>query len=120
LAASNTSRESDRKAKSRKVTGVPQNNSSPFRPTRQPAQAIYDAFVAEASQRKHRTVDQWIIAERLAVWTAARDYAQQRGLAAPELDAVQKVERMAMGHIDYAKKWAYGVADLIADFNAKP
>lgn len=85
--------------------------SDPFRPSHQPAQGIYDALQVEVAQRKSRDLDVWIKEERLAVWRAARDYAQQHGLPVLSLDEIEKAERSAMGHTDYAAKWAYGVSD---------
>lgn len=86
---------------------------SVFRPTTEPARAIYDAFQAEASLRPGRTVEAWTTGEAEAVWRAARDYAQQRRLEAPTLEQVQRAEVLARGHTDYGAKWAYGVAALV-------
>lgn len=80
-----------------------------FRPSREPARTIYDAFQAEAKKRKGRSVNEWIEAERQAVWRAARDYAQQRGLRILSLEEVTMAENYAMGHVDYGAKWAYQV-----------
>lgn len=88
--------------------------SDPFRPIRQPAQAIYDALVAEQALRRGRQLDEWQRAEREAVWRAARDYAQQHGIVVPTIETVHKREVLALGHTDYAAKWAYAVADLLA------
>src|SRR4051812_10372220 len=55
------------------------------RPHHEPALTIYAAFQTEAAKRKGRTFEEWIASERLAVWTAARDYAQQHGLAVPTM-----------------------------------
>lgn len=85
--------------------------SDPFRPQHQPAQGIYDALQAEAAQRKSRELDVWIKEERQAVWRAARDYAQQHGLPILTLEEIENAERSAMGHTDYAAKWAYGVSE---------
>lgn len=85
--------------------------SDPFRPSHQPAQVIYDSLTAETTHRKSRGVDEWIKKEREAVWRAARDYAQQHGLAVLTMEDVKKAELSAMGHTDYAAKWAYGVTE---------
>jgi hypothetical protein len=84
-----------------------------FRPRHQPAQMLYDAFQAEAHLRETRPHEQWRDAEVVAVWRAARDYAQMYGLPVPTLAEVQAAERSAAGHTDYATKWAYGVARLL-------
>lgn len=85
----------------------------PFRPTRMPAQKLYDMFQAEASKRKGRGIDVWVAAELEAVWAVARDYAQQHGLPVPTMEQVQLKECLARGHVDYGSKWAYGVAELL-------
>lgn len=86
---------------------------SPFRPIRQPARAIFDALVAEQAHRKGRSFEEWQRAEREAVWRAARDFAQQNGICVPTIEQVHKREVLALGHTDYAAKWAYAVADLL-------
>jgi len=84
-----------------------------FRPHSDPARVLYDAFQAEAEKRADRDVDAWIAFEREAVWRVARDYAQQHGLPVPTLAEVKKAEELALGHVDYGSKWAYGVAELL-------
>jgi hypothetical protein len=88
-----------------------------FRPRTDPARLLYDVFQAEAALRTEKHVDQWIIAERMAMWTAARDYAQQHGLRVPTLVDVERAESCACGHVDYGSKWAYGIAEAM---RAKP
>ena len=84
-----------------------------FRPHTEPALSIYNALLAEAARRQGRPVAEWTRLERLAVWQAAHDYAEQHGLAVPTLDQVAAAERQAVGHVDYAAKWAYGVVELL-------
>ena len=91
-----------------------------FRPFQEPARTIYDAFQKEASNRKGRAVADWIRAERLAVWIAARDHAQQHGLRVPTLDDVIQAERQANGHVDYGAKWAYGVVRKMQEASDAP
>lgn len=78
----------------------------PFRPQPGPAQAIYDAFQAEAAKRKTRPGLSWIETERAAVHSAATQQAQQCGWPAPSLEDVTRFESCAMGHVDYGSKWA--------------
>ena len=82
---------------------------SHFRPRSDPAQAIYDALVAEMEFRQHN--DDWEEAERNAVHHAAMIYANKNGLRIPTREEIERAERQAMGHFDYAAKFAYGVAD---------
>lgn len=88
--------------------------SDTWRPTSEPARTIYDVIRSEASKRSGRTVEQWLEAELKAVWSAARDYAQQNGLRVPTLDEIEAAERSACGHTDYGAQWAYAVARRLA------
>jgi len=84
-----------------------------FRPTHEPARTLYDVFQAEALKRDKRSYDEWSMMERMAVWRAARDYAQQHGLRVITLAEVEKAEEYAIGHVDYGAKWAYRVAEAL-------
>lgn len=84
-----------------------------FRPHNEPARGLYDAFQAEAKNRKGRSVEVWTEAEAQAVWRTARDYAQQHGIEVPTMELIKRKERYARGSIDYGAKWAYGVAELL-------
>lgn len=77
------------------------------------AQAIYDAFRAEAKKRDGRPHSAWVEAERYAVWSAARDEAQKIGAQVPTMEQIVREDNFAMGHSDYGAKWARGVALLI-------
>ncbi len=81
-----------------------------IRPHTEPARTLYDALQKEALKRSGRSVAHWHHAERKAVWSAARDYAQRHGLRVPTLAEVGRAESLACGHVDYGAKWAYGVA----------
>lgn len=83
----------------------------PYRSRHDPARLIYDAILLEAEKRPATPVDVWIVRERENVWRVARDYAQQHGLTVLTMAEIEGVERSACGHVDYAEKWAYGVAD---------
>lgn len=89
------------------------SNVDVFRPRTGPAQAIYDAFRLEAQKRSGRAFEAWVAAERQAVWSAARDAAQQAGLPVPTMEEVERAEVMAQGHVDYGSKWAYGVVEAM-------
>lgn len=84
-----------------------------MRPLNEPARGIYDAFTAEAKNRAGRSTHDWIKAERLAVWSAARDYSQQHGLPVLSLAQIERKEQLAVGHSDYPATWAYGVQNLL-------
>ena len=84
-----------------------------FRPRMEPAATIYDAFRAAALKRKSDSNDEWQARERAAVLAAANNYASTNGLRAISMDAVGRAEIMAMGHVDFGAKWAYGVVDAL-------
>ena len=83
-----------------------------FQPTREPAKSFYDEIVKEAKKRPQRSGLEWINDELNHMWKVARDYAQQHGLQVPTLADIERAENLAMGHADYAAKWAYGIAEL--------
>ncbi|MCW0399330.1 hypothetical protein NB700_001886 [Xanthomonas sacchari] len=85
----------------------------PFRPRSEPATSIYDAFQAEAAKRKSRSVEEWIAAEREAVYRAATVAFKDAGLPAPTLEEVESAERYACGSIDYGSKWSYTLISLV-------
>jgi spore germination protein GerM len=82
-----------------------------FRPSREPAKTIYDAFQKEAENRTSREFEDWTEAETQAVHKAACKYAEEHGLPIPTIEDVRDAEISASGHIDYAAKWAYRVAE---------
>ncbi|ANJ76241.1 hypothetical protein PQH03_28230 [Ralstonia insidiosa] len=84
-----------------------------FRPLREPARSIYDALVREASKRSERTVEEWLAAEPVAVHREASFQADKLGLKRPSMQDVERAERLATGHTDYASKWAIGVAEAM-------
>ena len=78
-----------------------------------PERTLYDAFQAEAEKRGDRTVEEWLIAERQAVWSAARDYAQAHNLRVPTIAEVQTAESYARCYAYYGSKWALYVAECM-------
>ena len=84
-----------------------------FRPQHEPARLFYDAIVKMAEKRKDVDSDVWIPRERENLWSVARDYAQQHSLRIPTIAEVERAENQAIGHVDYAAKWAYGVCVLL-------
>lgn len=84
-----------------------------FQPRYEPARSVYDAFQKEAAQRKGRSIDEWVKAEREAVFREATHQAQKLGMRIPTMDEITAAERYARGSVDYGAKWAYGVADAM-------
>lgn len=84
-----------------------------FRPSNEPARSIYDALTKEAEKRKDKDCEEWIDTERKVVWAVVRDYAQQHNLKVPTIEDIERAENYALGHCDYAAKFAYKVTDLL-------
>lgn len=84
-----------------------------FEPRHEPAKSIYSAFQAEAAKRKGHPVEEWVKAEREAVFRECAHQAQTRGLHAPSMDEVTAAERYAMGSADYGAKWAYQLVKVM-------
>lgn len=81
-----------------------------FQPREEPARSIYNAFQEEAAKRSGRALEEWLEAERNAVFNEAVRQAQKLvGLSPPTMEDVINAERYASGSVDYGSKWAYGV-----------
>ncbi|WP_410199279.1 hypothetical protein [Burkholderia cenocepacia] len=80
-----------------------------FEPKREPARSIYNAFQAEATKRKGRSIDEWITAEREAVFREAVSQAQKLNLRPLSMSEIERAERSAVGSIDYGAQWAYAI-----------
>lgn len=84
-----------------------------FEPRYEPARSIYMAFQKEAEKRKGRSVDEWLAAERDAVYRESVHQAQKLGLRAPTMEQVISAERYATGSIDYGAKWSYCIVNVM-------
>ena len=84
-----------------------------FRPTREPARTIYDAFQEAALKRDKSKWSEWIQKEREAVYEAAVNYARNHDLTVPTMNRVEFEEDRAMGHTDYGAQWAYGISEYM-------
>jgi len=84
----------------------------PFKPKREPAKSIFEAFQRESAKRDTNKSD-WIQNERKAVFDAATKYATERGIKLPTMAMVEEAEQYACGHTDYGAKWAYKLAGLM-------
>ena len=62
----------------------------------------------------------WIEDERLAITNAANDWATAHGLPTVTVNDVERIEHMAMGHVDYATKLALYVAELVYGMKPRP
>lgn len=78
---------------------------------------ILNALEDEMAKRKFRQYADWVDRERQAVILAANEwavsYASPHTLHTVTEAEVEAVEDMAVGHVDYAKKWTLYVAEMI-------
>lgn len=95
-------------------TDQPAYRHDPWEPRCEPARTLYLAFREEATRRKGRAIEEWISAERDAVWKAACAFARANGLDEPSIELVARAERYAMGSTDYGATWAYTLERLMA------
>lgn len=85
-----------------------------FRPHREPARTVYDAFQNEAKKRPLQTSDGWIEAERQVVYQTMCSEAPKFGLPIPTMEEVRQAETYATGHIDYGSKWVYRLLEIMS------
>lgn len=57
----------------------------------------------------------WIANERLALTVAANEWAQSHGRRCLTVQDVERIEGLAVGHVDYASKLALYVMEAICD-----
>lgn len=57
----------------------------------------------------------WAVHERQVMTDRVNLLRSRAGLAPVPMTAIAIKENLAMGHIDYTKKWALGCADLVID-----
>jgi hypothetical protein len=75
---------------------------------------VLDALCKKMMERTNQPVDVWTAGERMAVAVAANTWAESHGMARRVTVAdVERVEQMAVGHIDYGPKLALYVAELL-------
>jgi hypothetical protein len=84
-----------------------------FEPIHEPAKSIYHVLIKEAENRNSKPVEKWIEDERMAVFNSANNLSHAMNLNAPTLEQVIIAEIRACGHVDYAAKFAYGVAEFM-------
>lgn len=72
---------------------------------------VREALVLEALNR--RTDDAWVERERLVMAFAANTYADAYGLSHVTVDDIERIEVLAVGHVDYSDKIALYVAELV-------
>lgn len=78
-------------------------------------------LVALSDEMKHRNDDdRWVEREREAITTAANGWALNHGLQPITVADVEHIEGMAVGHVDYARKLALYISELLYGLNVQP
>lgn len=81
---------------------------------------VHDALGSEMANRHGRDVDVWIAAERQAVTDAANEWASVRGCGSEvTVEDVERVENLAVGHVDYGRKLALYVAEIVTGWRPR-
>lgn len=77
---------------------------------------ILDALIAEMAHRHDDPGLGWIDRERQAVADAATAWATAHGIdRTVTVDDVERIEGPAVGHIDYAQKLSWYVAEFVTN-----
>lgn len=71
-----------------------------------------------AAERYRSTDPHWEANERVTVAGAANDWALAHGLTTVTVDDVERIEHLAVGHVDYMPKLALYVAEMVYGFRA--
>ena len=72
----------------------------------------FEDVLREASGHRKKRED-WIEFERRAMWNAVNDQRRHRGKNPLPIEEVARVEGLAVGHSDYAHKFAIDCAELV-------
>jgi hypothetical protein len=67
----------------------------------------------EASKRTTKSTEAWILDERQTMLDAVNRERSRRGKTSLALTDVERVERQAVGHSDYAHKFALYCVELV-------
>lgn len=66
----------------------------------------------EVNDWGHRSETRWVWCERQAMHTEVNRARAELGLAPVPITAVERVERLACGHVDYFRKFTWYCAEL--------
>ena len=69
----------------------------------------------EAAKRRTKTTEEWIIAERQAMFDAVNSKRTARDKTPLLITDIERVERQAVGHSDYTHKFALYCAMLVEE-----
>lgn len=76
-------------------------------------EGFYDLLTKESEKRDQRGPTEWIEAERKAMWEAVNSQRESLGKEPLSLKDVERVEQRAVGHFDYAPKFALYCTELV-------
>lgn len=76
-------------------------------------EAIKTKLVAETELRSSRDTHAWILAERTCVLNEVNRQRYLLGYNRVTIDEIERVERMAVGHVDYIDKFCRYAVDLV-------
>jgi hypothetical protein len=74
---------------------------------------LEELLAREAKHRSNKTSEQWILDERQAMCDAVNRLRSLHGKPVVTLAEIERVERSAVGHSDYAHKFALYCAELV-------
>jgi len=76
-------------------------------------ESFYDLLTKESEKRDQRALDEWIEAERKAMFDKVNAEREGLGKTPVSLEDVERVEQRAVGHFDYAPKFALYCTELV-------
>jgi hypothetical protein len=76
---------------------------------------LEEALVEEAKLRGKRQCEEWIAAERQVMLDIVNEERGSRNKDPLASADVERVEQLAVGHVDYAHKFALYCAELVED-----
>ncbi len=80
---------------------------------------LLDVLAKESAKRSSYADDGWIYAERRAMLDAVNAELSKARLPPVSIEAIERVERMAVGHSDYGSKFALYCAELACGYQLK-
>jgi hypothetical protein len=92
---------------------VHKDNNLYFKLREKLAATLYATLIEESKKRPERTIEEWVKAEREAMYNTAKKIAEEHNLYTPAMDEIKSAERYALGSVDYATKWSYAIVRLM-------
>lgn len=73
----------------------------------------FEKVLAEAAKQRSQRPEGWIVFEREAMWRATNEERCKLGKQPVPIKALETVEMMAVGHVDYALKYALYCTEMV-------